>query len=93
MASHHRYICAWCGRMRNGHPSKSVCDGDVVDGGRRRAGHECAGEMARVMRLYTLIVSRHPDLSDKSPSELFAALAAKASTFEGTREAIRKEFL
>lgn len=91
MASH-RYLCAWCGRMRNGHPSKSVCDGDTVDNGRRRKGHECAGEMARVMRLYTLIVSRHPDLSHMSPAELFAAVAMKASSSRETAFAIKELF-
>lgn len=91
MAKPYKFLCAWCSRFREG-PSRSVCDGDLVDGGRRRAGHECAGEMARVMRLYTLIVARHPDLSEHSPSKLFAALAMKASSSPGTREAVREIF-
>lgn len=85
-------MCAWCLRLRSGYPSKSVCDGDLVDGGRSRVGRDCAEELARVMRLYTLVVARHPDLSHLSPSKLFAAALVKASSYEETREAIRKEF-
>lgn len=91
-------MCGWCARSRSGAASKSVCD-DYLDGPRGpfqgaadRKAYACSEEIARVMQLYTLIVSRHPDLSAHSPSALFAALAIRASSSPGTREAIREVF-
>lgn len=85
MGKPYKFLCAWCLRLRSNQPSKSVCHDED---------HDCASEMARVMRLYSHVVSAYPKLADRSPSVVFARMAVIACRENGDFvEMVKKEFL